>query len=260
MPADDSIPFESAERHYAEHRPGYDEEALAYLADRFELGDSSRVLDLGCGAGQIAVPLAEHAGKVVAMDPNETMLRHARRRAERAGRENVERVVGSDTDLGEELGTFGLTTMGRSFHWMDGKSTLETLYRLTEPGGGVALLTGQEWLTKGTEPWQEVVYEVAREYASLPERTGPIEEYDDPWDELLAEVGFEDVTVERFAFEREWNAEEIVGYLRSLSFCSPDVLGEREAAFTSALTERLNAMDGETFTQTGRIDVTSGRK
>ncbi|MFH5797136.1 class I SAM-dependent methyltransferase [Haladaptatus sp. CMAA 1911] len=260
MTADDSIPFESTERHYAEHRPGYDEAALAYLADRFELGDSSRVLDLGCGAGQIAVPLAEHAGEVVAMDPNETMLRHVRRRAERAGRENVDCVVGSDTDLGEELGTFRLTTMGRSFHWMDGKPTLETLYRLTESGGGVALLTGQEWLTKGTRGWQEEVYEVAGEYASLPERTGPVEEYDDPWDELLAEVGFEDVTVERFAFEREWDADGIVGYLRSLSFCSPDVLGEREAAFTSELTDRLNAMDGEPFTQTGTINVISGRK
>ncbi len=260
MPADDSIPFESTERHYAEHRPGYDGPALAYLVDRFELDDSSRVLDLGCGAGQIAVPLAEYAGEVVAMDPNETMLRQARQRAERAGRENVDCVVGSDADLDEELGTFRLTTMGRSFHWMDGKSTLETVGRLTESGGGVALLTDREWLTKGTEPWQEEVYEVAGEYASLPERTGPVEEYDDPWDELLVEAGFEDVTVERFAFEREWDAEGIVGYLRSLSFCSPDVLGEREAAFASAVTERLNGMDGETFTQTGTIDVTSGRK
>jgi ubiquinone/menaquinone biosynthesis C-methylase UbiE len=153
--------------------------AIEYLDERFELDESSRVLDLGCGAGQITIPLAAHAGEIVGMDPNEEMLREARKQAEQADRENIEWIVGSDSAVDDELGTFELTTMGRSFHWMNQEATLCRLYSMTEPDGGIALLNDAEWFTRGTKEWQDEVYALADEYiAGLPERTGPIE-YDD---------------------------------------------------------------------------------
>ncbi|PWG73286.1 class I SAM-dependent methyltransferase, partial [Enterococcus hirae] len=72
----DANPFTGTERYYAEHRPDYGEATVDYLRERFALESDARLLDLGCGAGQLAVPLARHAGEVVAMDPNEEMLRH----------------------------------------------------------------------------------------------------------------------------------------------------------------------------------------
>ena len=70
--------------------------------------------------------------------------------------------------------------MGRSFHWIDEVKTLEQVYAMTQPGGGLALLNDREWFTRGTKPWQGAVYELAAEYVEdLPDRTGPVE-YDDP--------------------------------------------------------------------------------
>ena len=59
----DERTFESAESYYAEYRPRFDDRPITHLVDRFDL-DESRALDLGCGAGQIAIPLAtRHARK-----------------------------------------------------------------------------------------------------------------------------------------------------------------------------------------------------
>ncbi len=259
-PTDPSERFESTASYYARYRPDYGDDVIDYLRDQFALDESVRVLDLGCGTGQLTVPLAAHAGEVVAVDPNESMLHQARARAYEGGRDNVEWLLGSDSDLSDDLGTFRLTTMGRSFHWMDQERTLERLYRMTEASGGVALVTDSEWFTKGEEPWQDEVYDVAAEYVDdLPDRTGPIE-YDDPWSELIAEFGFGDVEEREFKFEREWTVDGIVGYVLSLSFCSPKVLDDDRDAFETDLRARLGEVDGETFVQRATVEVIAGRK
>ena len=260
-PIDASDRFASTEEYYARHRPGYGDAAVRHLCQRFALDDSARVLDLGCGAGQITVPLAAHAGEVVGMDPNEAMLREARRRAEAAGIENVEWVVGSDSDLSDDLGTVRLTAMGRSFHWMDQEATLDRLYRMTERGGGVALLDDPEWLTRGTREWQAAVYELVDEYLDdVPDRTGPVDDYDDPWDETVAASQFDDVETATFEVERDWTVDSVVGYVFSLSFCSPATFGDDRAAFESAVRDRLRGRDRETFVQNAEVTVISARK
>lgn len=261
MPPDD--PFTTTESYYAEYRPGYGDRSLQYLSERFDLA-GERVLDLGCGAGQITVPLAAHAGTVVAMDPNETMLKEAGKRARSASRDNVERIVGSDADLraglAAEVGPIHLTTMGRAFHWMDQTATLDCLRDVTEPSGGVAILDDVEWLTGGRESWQEAVYEVAEEFVDdlPPHRDADGDEYETPWDELIEARGFDDVEVRTFTFQRGWDTDSVVGYVFSLSFCSPDTLGPEKEAFEAALRNRLHEFDTEQFEQTAETTVIAG--
>ncbi|WP_255148976.1 class I SAM-dependent methyltransferase [Halorarius halobius] len=239
-PGDPADRFADTEAFYAEFRPEYGDAVVEHLVDRFDLDADARVLDLGCGAGQLTVPLAARAGEVVGMDPNEAMLDHARERADAAG-VDVEWVVGSDADLGDLTGSFRLTTIGRAFHWMDRERTLDRLQAMTEPGGGVALVGDEEWLTHGRDDWSGDVYDVVTDYVDdIPAREHPDDvEYDRPYDELLAEEGF--VDVERFTTrtEREWTVEEMVGYVLSLSFCAPDLRDER-AAFAADLHARLD--------------------
>ena len=258
----DSAPaerFSSTERFYADHRPDYGLEAVEYVVDRFDLDTESRVLDLGCGAGQLALPLAAHAGTVVAMDPNPEMLAVGRDRAEREGVENVEWVEGSDADLGDSLGRLRLTTIGRAFHWMDRERTLDRLEHVTEPDGGVALFGDREALHRGPAEWWTVAHETASEYLDdLPEReTGEVV-YDDPYADVLARSGFHDVEEREFAVEREWTVDGVVGYVFSLSFASPETFGEDVEAFEADLSERLGTLEPP-FTERVSVDVISGR-
>jgi len=47
------------------------------------------VLDFGCGAGRLTLPLARRAGHVLAVDIAPTILSHARQNADRAGLRNI---------------------------------------------------------------------------------------------------------------------------------------------------------------------------
>nr|MDT0665574.1 SAM-dependent methyltransferase [Micromonospora sp. DSM 115978] len=51
--------------YYARFRPGYPQAFVDDVVRRFRLDGTGRVLDLGCGTGQMAFPLARHVGEVV---------------------------------------------------------------------------------------------------------------------------------------------------------------------------------------------------
>jgi SAM-dependent methyltransferase len=259
---DPAARFDGTEPYYAAHRPGYGDEVVTYLVDRFDLDAAAGVLDLGCGTGQLAVPLAEVAGEVVGVDPNTTMLRYAREYAAGEGRENVRWLVGSDADLpglAADLGAVRLATMGRSFHWMEQAATLDQIHALTEEAGGVALVSDGDWLVRGTAPWQGAVYEVVTDYLDdVPERTGPVTD-DNSWEELVADHGFQDVETETFAFEREWTVEDALGYAFSLSYCSPETFGDDQAAFAAALRDRLAAFE-DPLVEDAVVAVVTGKK
>lgn len=55
--------------------------SLDWIVDRFEVQDATRVLDLGCGPGLYANPLAEHGARVHGIDLSATAIDAARQRA-----------------------------------------------------------------------------------------------------------------------------------------------------------------------------------
>ncbi len=246
--------FASTADHYAAHRPDFPDRAVARVCDRLGLDARSWVLDLGCGTGEVALPLSRRVGHVVGVDPSRPTLRVARRRRDEAGRVNVSLVQGTDAEL-TGVRRLDAATVGRALHRMDRDRTLDRLRSLVDEG--VAILGDPEWLTRGTASWQDAVYEVVSEFADPPPRTGPVE-YDDPYHAVLRNRGYRDVAHETLSVERTWSADGVVGYCLSLSYCSPAVLGDDRDAFERALRARLAAMDAP-FHQTTEIRVTTGQ-
>lgn len=97
---------------YARFRPGYPPQVIDALVHKLGLTSEHRVLDLGCGTGQLAVPLSKHVKQVVAVDPEPDMLAHGPKLP------NVEWRLGSDADV-PELGRFDAVVVGQALHWMD---------------------------------------------------------------------------------------------------------------------------------------------
>lgn len=129
--------FRSTVLHYLVGRPPYAGLLIQRVAAMAGLGPDDRVLDLGCGPGQLARAFAPLAGEVVAMDPEPEMLRVAAEAS--AGVDAISFAGGGSADLPAGLGRFRLVVMGRSFHWMDRAATLRVLDGMIEPGGAVAL-------------------------------------------------------------------------------------------------------------------------
>lgn len=131
--------FQSAAGSYLQGRPAYPSKLFRRIAELGQLDSSHRVMDLGCGPGQVAVGLAPFVGQVVAVDPEPEMLKIAAELKKPYG-DRIELVEGSSYDLGPDLGRFQLVAMGRSFHWMDRADTLRRLDAMIEPTGAVVLL------------------------------------------------------------------------------------------------------------------------
>lgn len=146
-------------QYYAEFRRDLPADQADRLVAAVGLRTGDIALDLGCGTGQLAVPIAQHCAAVVAIDPEPDMLAGLRaRRAER-----VVCVLGDDRDLPVLAAPFaapiGLVTIGNALHWMDERSTLRTAASLLRPGGAVAVVTQGPPLWLGPAPWQRTVRE-----------------------------------------------------------------------------------------------------
>ena len=138
----DPVPFQprrfrTAAHHYLAGRPGYAPRAIERVITLCGVEPTDRVLDLGCGPGQLARAFAPYVREVVGIDPEPEMLRLARQ----GGPDNALWIEASSYDIGPHLGRFGLATMGRSFHWMDRVDTLRRLDEILTPGAAVVLFS-----------------------------------------------------------------------------------------------------------------------
>jgi SAM-dependent methyltransferase len=137
---------------YQRYRRGYPPPVIDALVEAFGLTREDVVVDLGCGTGQLTLPLAGRVRGVAGVDPEPDMLRRARQTAADAGVANVTWMVGADTDLpalGRLLGgqSVAAVTIGQALHWMNDGEVFRAAARLARPGGGVAVVTN------GTPIW-----------------------------------------------------------------------------------------------------------
>ncbi|AYF78047.1 class I SAM-dependent methyltransferase [Nocardia yunnanensis] len=202
--------FEGTAWHYARYRPTYPKPFFDDLVERFHLDGTGRLLDLGCGTGQLAIPLAAHVAEAVGMDPEPGMLVEAARCARAAGLTNVVWEHGGSADLPGELGQFRMVTMGRSFHWMDREHVLAALDGVVEDNG-VIVLANDSCLVRPTTAWQKVVEDVQCRYLPaelapgepLPGRLGSAVDHR-THEQVLANSPFAQVDRSVYEFDRTW--------------------------------------------------------
>jgi SAM-dependent methyltransferase len=136
----------STATHYRRYRRDVADAVLATLCDALMLSRADRVLDLGCGTGQVAVPLAARVGAVIAVDPEVDMLAQFYARTKDEGVDNVTTVLGADRDLATLLSALGpqpiaALTVANALHWMDAEQIFRTSRGALRSGGGVAVIT-----------------------------------------------------------------------------------------------------------------------
>lgn len=258
--------FVGAARYYARYRLPYPESLFDLLVDRFELAQTSRVLDLGTGTGQVAIPLAMRCGEVVAIDISPEMIAEGARAAAAAGVTNLRWAVMAAEMLPETLGPCQLVTIGAAFHWMDRDAVLDRVRHLLAPGGGIALM-GMQTIWGAPEPWAQVVMATIRRWLGAERRAGVgvhrvtrASEHR-PFPELLADAGFSGVESGEYRYIHRWELEQMIGYLYSTSYCRPDLLGEDRPAFEADLRRSLLALNAEGwFDQEIWADYTLGRR
>jgi trans-aconitate methyltransferase len=139
---------------YHSYRRGYPPAVIDAVVDAFGLTSNDVVVDLGCGTGQLTLPIAGRVRAVVGVDPEPDMLNRARRAAAEQGIANVSWMIGADTDIPALCALLGArpagaVTIGQALHWMDHDELFPAALPLLRPGGGVAVIAN------GTPLWQQ---------------------------------------------------------------------------------------------------------
>ena len=137
---------------YHRYRHGYPAAVVDAIAGAFALSARDSVVDLGCGTGQLTVPMASRVRAVLGVDPEPDMLARGRLAAEEQGIGNISWMIGSDSDL-PALGALladrsvGALTIGQALHWMRHEELFRAVLPLVRGGGGIAVVTN------GTPLW-----------------------------------------------------------------------------------------------------------
>ena len=237
--------YKSAADYYSEYRVPYPDSVIQVLAQHFALDGTGQLLDVGCGTGQLAIPLSSHVESATAIDISPEMIDAAQRSADAKGVSNVSFLVRDGDDVPLDWGPYQLVTYGSSLHWLDVQNALNTTRKLLVAGGGVAIC-GMRSIWGGESDWEQIVMEVVREFLGEDRRTGG-GTYSPPeirFEDALVGSGFVDVVNRVEHPSIDLDLPFVIGHLYTTSYASQELLGDRRFDFEARLKEELLRLDG----------------
>ncbi len=227
------------------------------LRARASTSGRGALLDLACGPGRIAIPMAAYFDTVLAVDVEAEMIAVGEQVA-RGRADNIEWRVARAEDLQLPAGSLELITIGEAFHRLDQRHVMQRALEWLRPGGSLATLAGES-VWRGSEKWQRVLVDVVNAWTANalgdPNSVG----WGGPIDAMRG-AGL-NVYEHESIVEYSWTCDTIVGFMFSTSIASRRVLGENADRFESQLRAALLAAEPSgRFPCRQRFGFTLGRK
>jgi SAM-dependent methyltransferase len=139
--------FDSVACLYDAYRPRYPAEVLADVFGSAHIRETSRVLEIGCGTGQLSVPLAERCLELVAVELGPSLAALARRNLSRFPNARVETAAFEEWSLPAEA--FGAVVCATAFHWLDPEVRFSKSAQALRRGGALVIVHPHQ-VTGGT--------------------------------------------------------------------------------------------------------------
>jgi SAM-dependent methyltransferase len=220
--------FAGTAEYYARYRPRYPQELFDHLLRRAPVTGRGRLLDLACGTGEIAVPLAPSFAQADAVDQEPEMIAVGRARADVA---HITWTAGRAEELHFPPDSMEMITIGNAFHRLDRPVVARLARTWLRPGGTIAILHGTS-LWQGAEDWQRAAVEVIDKWR--PARPAGPARSARTHQQVLADAGFA-VEEHDFPVRHTWTPDAFVGYVYSTAFASRAVFGDALPAFEAEL-------------------------
>jgi SAM-dependent methyltransferase len=235
--------FAGAAEHYLRGRLPYAPGFVETMSAALDLDGRGRLLDVGCGPGNVTLALAPLFTEAIGLDPDDDMLAEAERQAAHRGVTNVRWVCARAEELPAGLGSVRVATFAASFHWMDRDRVAATVRRMLEPGGAFVLVSdlkdapGETAALPLPAPPYARIGELVRRYLGPVRRAGQgvivSGTTPDREDLVLARAGFgnDERHVVPAGQIVDRSADDVVAFTFSLSYSAPHLFGDRLAEF-----------------------------
>ncbi|WP_062288136.1 class I SAM-dependent methyltransferase [Demequina phytophila] len=138
---DRSTSFGRAAADYARGRPGYPDDAVAWMLD----GVAGRVADVGAGTGKLTAAVLRTRHDVVAVDPDPVMLATLEAHVPRAAV-----ALGRAEELPLADASVAAVVLGQAWHWVDVDTASAEAARVLAPGGTLGLVWN---IRDERDPW-----------------------------------------------------------------------------------------------------------
>jgi SAM-dependent methyltransferase len=126
---------------FAEMPAHSNEESIRLLIDRAAIDPADTVLDVACGPGLVACPLAAVARHVTGIDLTPAMIEQAKAKQRTTGLTNLTWLVGDAVPLPFPDAAFSVVVTRYSFHhFLEPRAVLAEMVRVCQPGGRVAVI------------------------------------------------------------------------------------------------------------------------
>jgi SAM-dependent methyltransferase len=196
--------FDQGGQAYARFRPEYPAKLASYLAS--QAPDTTLAVDVGCGNGQLSKLLAEHFNEVIGLDPSADQIKHA------TPQERLSYHCAPAEKLPLPDHSTSLITAAQAAHWFDLPAFYNEARRVAAPNAALALISYGVLRLEG-----ELGVRFEQFYWS---EIGPYW----PAERKLVDSGyatldfpFNELTPPALAIDREWNLDELLGYITTWS-------------------------------------------
>src|ERR1700751_5158076 len=131
--------FDEIAVEYDRRRPAYPDELVDQACQVAGIGSGDRVLEVGCGSGQLTRALVARGLHVTAVEPGKSLIALARQNLEGAG--DVEYVNARFEDALLPREQFQAVFCASAFHWIDPEVGWQKAADVLVPGGTLALVS-----------------------------------------------------------------------------------------------------------------------
>ena len=241
-PARDPRAFNDVAALYDEVRPSYSTETIDAIVSLAGLSPGARILEIGCGTGQITLPLAARGYAITALEPGDALATLAARKCRPYPK--VEIVQTSFESWAPPPQKFDLVLAAQAFHWIEPRWGCARAAMVLRPAGSIALVWYLD-VSQSTAFWQATlpIYDA---WFGAGAATGPtLAAQVDRYEAALRESGaWDEVRRTRQTWEHVYAGAD---YLKLLStFSDHRALPEpKRTAFFQAISDTIARFGGQ---------------
>jgi SAM-dependent methyltransferase len=144
--------FNEAADLYDEVRPGYQEEIIDTIVDLSGLPPGGKILEIGCGTGQITIPFAKRGFTILALEPGGELAVIASRKCQSFPHVNIVQMFFESWPVQKQ--SSDLVLSAQAFHWIAPGCGCSRAASALKQGGAIALVWYID-VSEHTDFWQK---------------------------------------------------------------------------------------------------------